>query len=49
MRMQPAADELEEVFKRSGQVSRVKIDGVHLPWQRLFEVGFTVKATLAQD
>ncbi len=46
-RMQTAAEELEEVFIRSGMVSKIRVEDIHLPWQRLFEVGFRVHAKLS--
>jgi len=49
VRMQPAAQELEQVFKRSSQVAQLKVDEVHLPWQRLFEVSFIVQGKLTQE
>jgi hypothetical protein len=46
-RLEPAATELEQVFIRSGLVKQVQVSNYHLPWQRLFEVGFEVKVMLA--
>jgi hypothetical protein len=38
-----AAGELERLFISAGVVKAVKVEHIHLPWQRLFEVGFDVK------
>jgi hypothetical protein len=45
-RLQRAAAELEALFIRSGRVRRVQVENIHLPWQRLFEVGFDVHAEI---
>ncbi len=45
-RMEAAAGELKQLFIRSGSVSDVQVSNVHLPWQRLFEVGFDVHVLL---
>jgi hypothetical protein len=42
-----AAAELRDLFVASGLVRDVKVTHIHLPWQRLFEVGFDVKVDLA--
>jgi hypothetical protein len=42
-RLRQAAGELRERFMRSKAVRDVSIDHVHLPWRRLFEVGFDVR------
>ncbi len=41
-----AACELEKLFVDAGVVKSVKVEHIHLPWQRLFEVGFDVHVTL---
>jgi len=41
-----AASELERLFINAGVVKAVKVEHITLPWQRLFEVGFDVHATL---
>ena len=46
--LQVAAAELERVFIRSGLVSKVQISNIHLPWKRLFEVGFDVQVDLPE-
>ncbi len=45
-RLEKAAGELEQVFIRSGCVKNVRVSHIHLPWQRLFEVGFDVQVLL---
>jgi len=42
-----AAGPLRELFIRSGMVEEIGLENVHLPWQRLFEVGFSVHAKVA--
>jgi hypothetical protein len=37
---------LEKTFQAAGLVSAVHISNVHLPWQRLFEIGFDIKVEL---
>ncbi len=46
LRLGAAAGELKQLFIRSGCVSNVKVSNIHLPWQRLFEVGFDVQVLL---
>jgi hypothetical protein len=41
-RLQRAAADLEALFVRSGGVRGVQVENIHLPWMRLFEVGFDV-------
>lgn len=41
-----AAAELRELFIGSGAVRDVRVSHIHLPWQRLFEVGFDVQVVL---
>jgi hypothetical protein len=38
-----ASADLRALFVASGRVSGVRVSGIHLPWQRLFEVGFDVE------
>ena len=42
-RLMRAAGLLRDLFIHSGQVRLVEVSNIHLPWQRLFEVGFDVK------
>jgi hypothetical protein len=42
-----AAAELRDLFVASGVVRDIQVTHIHLPWQRLFEIGFDVKADLA--
>jgi hypothetical protein len=41
-----AATSLRDIFVASGLVREVHVSRIHLPWQRLFEVGFDVKVEL---
>ncbi len=41
-----AASDLRDLFVRSGLARDVHVDHVHLPWRRLFEVGFNVRIEL---
>ena len=41
-----AAAELRDLFVGSGLVRDVRVSHIHLPWQRLFEVGFDVEVEL---
>jgi hypothetical protein len=41
-----AAAELRNLFVSSGLVRDVRVSHIHLPWQRLFEVGFDVEVVL---
>jgi hypothetical protein len=45
-RIDASAAELRAIFIRSGLVKDVQVSNIHLPWQRLFEVGFDVKVEL---
>ncbi len=45
-RLGAAAAELRQLFIQSGCVSDVLVSNIHLPWQRLFEVGFDVQVLL---
>jgi hypothetical protein len=46
-RLEKQANRLEEIFQKSGLVKSARISNLHLPWQRLFEIGFDVKVELA--
>lgn len=48
-RITQSAKELEHIFKRWGQIRQAKVTGIHLPWQRLFEVGFDITIELKQE
>ena len=37
---------LEKSFQAGGKLCGLRITNVHLPWQRLFEVGFTVEVDI---
>ena len=39
-RLSLAASELEQLFIAAGVVRAVEVGHIHLPWKRLFEVGF---------
>jgi hypothetical protein len=41
-----SAAELRDLFARSGLVRDVLVSHIHLPWRRLFEVGFDVRVDL---
>jgi hypothetical protein len=41
-----SAAKLRDLFVQSGLVRDVKVSHIHLPWRRLFEVGFDVKVEL---
>ena len=41
-----AAAALRRVFVSSGRIRGVRVDRIHLPWKRLFEVGFEVRVEL---
>jgi hypothetical protein len=45
-RLEKQASLLEQTFQKSGLVRSVQISGVSLPWQRLFEIGCTVRAEM---
>ena len=45
-RLSAAAGELRDCFVQAGLVRDVSISNIHLPWQRLFEVGFDVHVEL---
>jgi hypothetical protein len=42
-----AATGWRDLFVASGLVREVRVTNIHLPWQRLFEVGFDVEIELA--
>ncbi|MHC5035485.1 MAG: DUF4127 family protein, partial [Planctomycetota bacterium] len=46
-RLTRAAADLRDLFIRSGLVREVHVTGIHLPWPRLFEVGFDVRVELS--
>ncbi len=46
-RLEKPTAELVELFRRAGMAESVVVDNIHLPWQRLFEIGFDVKVTLS--
>ena len=43
-RLQASAVNLQTLFQRSNGVRHVSVSRIHLPWGRLFEVGFDVRA-----
>jgi hypothetical protein len=45
-RLSAAAAQLRERFVRSGLARDILVSNIHLPWQRLFEVGFDVSVEL---
>lgn len=45
-RLKRAALELERLFIDAGIARAVEVSNIHLPWQRLFEVGFDVHVSL---
>lgn len=47
-RLTRAAADLRDLFIRSGLVREVHVTRIHLPWQRLFEVGFDVHVDLTE-
>jgi hypothetical protein len=46
LRMEEAAHDLRGLFVRSGMLRDVRVSNIHLPWQRLFEIGFDVRVEL---
>jgi hypothetical protein len=42
-RLSVEAEPLAELFSAPGKGNRIQVEEIHLPWNRLFEVGFTVK------
>jgi hypothetical protein len=45
-RLSSAARQLEKLFLDAGIVQSIRVDRIHLPWQRLFEVSFEVLASI---
>jgi hypothetical protein len=45
-RLTAAAGELRDCFVKAGLVRDISISNIHLPWQRLFEIGFDVQVEL---
>jgi hypothetical protein len=45
-RLSRAAADLRNLFVSSGLVREVCVSHIHLPWRRLFEVGFDVQIKL---
>ncbi len=45
-RLEKQARILETAFKSAGKIKAAHISKIHLPWQRLFEIGFDVKVEL---
>jgi hypothetical protein len=45
-RLCAAAGELRDQFVQAGLVRDVRISNIHLPWQRLFEIGFDIQVEL---
>jgi hypothetical protein len=45
-RLHTQAQILEKIFCADGRVKSVDVTNIHLPWQRLFEIGFDVKVEL---
>jgi hypothetical protein len=45
-RLEQSARQLEKLFVDAGVVRSLQVENIHLPWQRLFEVGFDVHAEL---
>ncbi len=47
-RLKSPIDKLAKLFCSAGQVKAVTVENIHLPWQRLFEIGFDVHVTLSE-
>lgn len=45
-RLEKQAQTLEKIFLAAGLVKSVNISNIHLPWQRLFEIGCDIKVEL---
>jgi hypothetical protein len=45
-RLRNQTQTLEKTFCADGRLKSVNISNSHLPWQRLFEIGFDVKVEL---
>lgn len=48
-RLTVQARRLEETFQASGLAAGVRVEQIHLPWQRLFEIGCRVSVQLAEE
>lgn len=46
-RLQASASVLRALFRRSGATRDIAVRRIHLPWRRLFEVGFDVQAEVS--
>jgi hypothetical protein len=46
LRLEKQARLLEELFQASGLLKAVRISDIYLPWQRLFEIGCTIKVEM---
>ena len=46
-RLLTQAHALEKIFCTDRRIKSINVSNVHLPWQRLFEIGFDVKVELA--
>ena len=46
VRLSAAAGQLRDCFVQAGLVKDVHISNIHLPWQRLFEIGFDIQVEL---
>jgi hypothetical protein len=47
LRLHNQAHHLEKIFCAGGRIKSVNVSKIHLPWQRLFEIGFDVKVELS--
>src|SRR5262249_31236856 len=45
-RLTPHINRLRELFLEQGMIQDIQVTDIHLPWQRLFEIGFTTKVVL---
>jgi Protein of unknown function (DUF4127) len=45
-RLEPYIGQLRDLFVQYGLARDVQVAHIHLPWQRLFEIGFTIKVEL---
>ena len=48
-RLAKQANKLSSLFCENQRIKSIEMKNVHLPWQRLFEVGFTVHAKLMNE
>ncbi len=46
-RLAPHISSLRDLFLQHGPARDIQVTHLHLPWQRLFEIGFDVKVTLS--